>query len=276
MFKKAFYLVFVLLMAVGIQSAVSQITISPIMLFMDQQQRFGTFMVMNGSQQAQEVSIEFPFGYPVTDKQGNIQMVYNDSTVAQKWGISDAIKGFPKNFTLQPGQRQVVRLTVRPRDFQDGMYWSRIRTTSTPVSTPVGEEEEDEISTQITYKFEQVTTVFYKHGEVNTGIEINNITTSNSEGEIEVAADLSRTGNAPFLGSIQLTIKDQQGNTIVEKSISTSIYFDYRQVFNIQRDQLGTGEYTAELRIISQRGDISNSDIVQMEPVTETTNIALR
>lgn len=270
MARKISSLVFFLLFIFCLKGAVAQITIAPIMLFLDEQNRFGTLMVMNGSEEVQEVSIEFPFGYPVTDQQGQTQMVYNDSTTAEKWGISDVIRGFPQNFTLQPGERQVIRLTIRPQQFQDGMYWSRIRTTSNPQSPPVGEAEDDEITTQITYKFEQVTTVFYKHGNVETGLEIKDITAEQNGDAIEIISDVNRTGNAPFLGSIKLRVRDQQGNTIAERETSTSIYFDYRQVFELNETDLSPGKYEAEIAFISQRNDIPRSDLIQMDPVTES------
>lgn len=276
MARKLSSLIFLLLFIFCLKGAVAQITIAPIMLFLDEENRFGTVMVMNGSEQVQEVSIEFPFGYPITDQRGQTQMVYDDSTTAEEWGISDVIRGFPQNFTLEPGERQVVRLTVRPKDFQDGMYWSRIRTTSNPQSPPVGETADDEITTQITYKFEQVTSVFYKHGNVNTGIEIENITTEQNSEEVEIITDVTRTGNAPFLGSIELTVKDQQGNTIAEKRTSTSIYFDYRQIFKLNGSELSPGEYEAEIAFVSQRNDIPRTDLVQMDPIRESINFTVK
>ena len=267
--KKLFFL-FLLLFGVFLTSAKAQITIAPTMVFVDQQERFGSFLVLNGSDQAQEVSIEFPFGYPVTNSEGNIEMVYDDSSRAQKFGISNLVKGFPQNFVLQPGQRQVVRMTVRPKDFSDGTYWTRIKTTSSAQNPAVGEETDEGITAQITYKFEQVTTLFYKHGNTNTGIEIQNFTRQNSADNFEFIADVQRSGNSPFLGSIILTITDSDGNTVVEKRTSTSIYFDYRQVFEVAQDELENGEYTAEITFETQRPDVPSDDIIQMEPVSQS------
>lgn len=276
MLKKTSSLLFALLLAFGVQTALSQITITPIYVYLDQQNRFGSMLVMNGSQQPQEVTITFSFGYPVTDAEGNIEMVYGDSTTADQWGIHEAIRGFPRSFTVQPGQRQVVRLTVAPRNFEDGMYWSRLKTTSTPVSPPVGETSADAVTTQITYKFEQVTTVFYKHGDVNTAVEITDFTTEQTENQVEFIADMTRSGNAPFLGSIVLTVIDQAGKTIIERSTSTSIYYDYRQVFRINREELPAGSYEAEIRIISRRGDVPQEHLVPIEPVTRRINVTVK
>jgi len=275
MFKKASSLFFLLLLF-AVKSVVAQITIAPIMLFLDEQERFGTIMVMNGSSQVQEITIEFPFGYPVTDSNGNINMVYDDSATAERYSISNAVRGFPTNFTLQPGQRQVVRLTVRPRNYQDGMYWSRIRTTSTPQQPAIGETSEDAITTQITYRFEQVTTIFYKHGEVDTGLNILNFTTRQNADNIEFISDIRRTGNSPFLGSIRLVVTDSSGNLIEEKKSSTSIYFDYRQIFQIEKEKLPAGSYNAEITFRSERSDVPLSDLIQIEPISRSLNFTVR
>ncbi|GAA5521478.1 hypothetical protein LQ318_06985 [Aliifodinibius salicampi] len=252
----------------------AQITIAPTMVFIDQQNRFGNFLVLNGSDQAQEVSIEFPFGYPATNAEGEVQMIYDDSTKAEQFGISNLVKGFPQSFVLQPGQRQVVRLTVRPKDFSDGTYWTRIKVTSNAQNPPIGEETDDEITAQITYKFEQITTLFYKHGETNTGIKINDFTHRKSDNSITFLADVSRSGNSPFLGSINLNILDSEGNTLLTRSAATSIYFDYRQTFDIPKDSLDEEEYTAEISFESQRPDVARENIIQMEPVSNSISFS--
>lgn len=255
-----------------VKGTFAQITIAPTMLFIDQQNRFGTLLILNGSDQPQEISISFPFGYPVTNSNGDIQMVYDDSARANEYGIDDLVRGFPQNFVLAPGQRQVVRLTIRPKQFEDGTYWTRIKTTSNPQSAAIGEASSDEITAQITYKLDQVTTLFYKHGEVETGINIENFTIRQTEDHIQFIADAERTGNSPFLGSIVLDIKDTSGNTVAEKLVSTSIFFDYRQVFEIPKEDLQNGSYSASITFRSQRSDVPSEQIVQMNPVTRSIN----
>lgn len=265
--------IFILFLA--FHSAMAQITIAPTMVFIDQQNRFGTFLVLNGSDEAQEVSVEFPFGYPVTTGEGEIQMVYDDSSAAEEYGLNNIVRGFPRNFVLQPGQRQVVRVTIQPKNFSDGTYWTRIRTTSTAETPPIAEQTDDEIRAQITYKFEQVTTLFYKHGDTNTGIEINDLFVSQKDDVHEFTADVTRTGNSPFLGSIILTVYDAGGNEVLSRTTSTSIYFDYLQVFEVPKDRLTSGDYRAEITFETQRPDVSRDDIIQMEPVTRSLSFTV-
>ncbi len=267
--KKLPYLL-LFLFAFTATGAIAQITIAPTMVFIDQQNRFGSFLVLNGSDQAQEVSIEFPFGYPTTEADGSISMVYDDSAKAEEYGISNLVRGFPQNFVLQPGQRQTVRLTIRPENFSDGMYWTRIKTTSNVQNPPVGTEAGDEITAQITYKFEQVTTLFYKQGDTNTGITIKEFKQNDAGENVEFIADVSRTGNSPFLGSIILKLTDADNNVAVERLASTSIYFDYRQIFEIPKADLEDGTYNAQITFETQRPDVPKEDIVQMEPVSRS------
>ena len=248
----------------------AQITIAPTMLFIDEENRFGSFLVLNGSDQPQEVSIEFPFGYPVTNENGNIQMIYDDSVTAQEFGISDRVRGFPQNFILEPGQRQVVRLTIRPKNFSDAMYWTRIRTTSNPQSAAIGDTTTGQITAQITYELEQVTTLFYKKGDLNTGIEIQSFIHEETDSTVKFIADVSRTGNSPFIGSIFLKITDDEGTLVTEKMVSTSVYFDFRQIFEVPRTQLSNGSYSAEIIFKSERPDIPKGKLVPMEPISKS------
>ncbi|MCK5087187.1 MAG: hypothetical protein KAQ90_06685, partial [Melioribacteraceae bacterium] len=51
-----------------------QVIISPYIIYMDQRERFGTFIVQNESLDEFEINISFVFGYPDSDSLGNISM----------------------------------------------------------------------------------------------------------------------------------------------------------------------------------------------------------
>ena len=109
----------------------AQVTISPTSLFIDSKSKFATLLIMNGSEVAQEVKLSWEFGYPKTDEDGNIGMVYNDVKEEELHSAAGWIRGFPKSFVLEAGARQIVRITARaPRGLADGTYWSRLKTTS--------------------------------------------------------------------------------------------------------------------------------------------------
>ncbi|MGB9591584.1 MAG: hypothetical protein ACPL1K_03610, partial [Candidatus Kryptoniota bacterium] len=111
----------------------AQVIVAPTILYMSDKDRFGTFIVMNRSTTPQEISIYFKFGYPSSDSLGNLFMQYGDSAAAQKYSCANWVRGFPRQFIINPGQQQIVRLTVTPPpDLPDGMYWTRLVTRSSP------------------------------------------------------------------------------------------------------------------------------------------------
>ncbi len=259
-----------------VNTAVAQVTIAPTALFIDDQTRFGTFLVLNGSEQTQEVSLTFEFGYPDTDEQGNSFMNYEDEQAKEQFSIAEWIRGFPRNFSLQPGERQTVRLTVRPpADIPDGTYWTRIKTASNPAVPDIDDEVTEGVQAQITFRFEQVTAGFYKHGDVTTGISFRDLNTRMEEDEMVVLADVERTGNSPFLGSLFLTVTDGNGNMVYERRTSTTVYIDAVRRMAFDPAELGSGNYTAEVRFESRRPDVSSGDLVQSQPVSQTVDFTI-
>lgn len=252
----------------------SQISIAPTTLFIDDQNRFATMLVLNGSDQQQEVSIEFDFGYLRADSAGNTQMTYEDSVAEGEYSIADRILGFPRSFTLQPNQRQVVRLTVRNTgDLPDGTYWTRIRTISNPVSPSIDQQTEEGINAQINFRFEQITSAFYKKGDVSTGLEI-----TNSRVEVDresdtgtIFTDVSQTGNSPYIGQLNLRILDTDGTVVTESRTSVAIFFDTRRQFQFDASEMPPGSYTAELTFETSRPTIENEQLVQANPITYRT-----
>jgi hypothetical protein len=115
-----------------------------------------------------------------------------------------------------------------------------------------------------------VTGLFYKKGDVTTGIDITELNTEMGEdGVLDVNADLKRTGNSPFLGSITANIIDAEGNIVTTSFVSTTIYFDglYKQEIDVS--SLEAGRYEVELTFETQRSDIASNEIVQMQPVSK-------
>ncbi len=274
-FKHA--LLFTLLLSfVFLKASFAQVTIAPTALFIDEQSRFGTFLVLNGSDEAQEVSLTFEFGYPDTDVEGNSFMNYDDEEAKERYSMAEWVRGFPRNFSLQPGERQTVRLTVRPPgNIPDGTYWTRIKTTSNPAVPDIDDEVAEGVQAQITFRFEQVTAGFYKHGNVTTGVVFNDMSAEVDEGVGRVLANVERTGNSPFLGSMYLTVRDSNNNIVYERRSSTTVYIDATRRMEFDTSDLSPGTYTAEIRFESSRPDISVNDLVRADMVSQSTSFSI-
>lgn len=143
----------------------AQVTIAPTNMFIDNTSGFGTYMVVNGSNKTQEISVDFFFAYSQTDENGNRSIIIEDSVMADRYSVAEYVRAFPRNFTLAPNQRQMVRLRLTaPNDLDDGTYWARIKTTSTPESPPLELQQTESVNATVGIIVEQVTGLFFKKG----------------------------------------------------------------------------------------------------------------
>jgi hypothetical protein len=253
----------------------AQVTVGPVVVHLAEPERFATFTVENRSPIAQEVTLEFRFGYPASDSLGNLRMVYDDSATAARFSMASWARAFPRRFLLGPGQRQLVRLTVRPpQDLANRVYWTRLVTGSLPRSPPV-DSVASGVTTQINIRLEQVTTVLYSRGRAETALEVGPVTVRHDSSEVRLFVGLKRTGAAPFLGSVALRVTDSRGVPIHEAAEVTSVYFEATKRFALPRARLKPGRYTAEVRAVAERADIPPDVLFRMAPVALRTEFVV-
>ncbi len=253
------------------QSAFAQLTIAPTNLFIDSQNKFGTYMVINNSSQPQEVSVDFYFGYMLNDEDGNRVMVKEDEDKENIHSIANSVRAFPQNFILQSGQRQIVRIRIAAsNDIEDGTYWARISTTSNKEAQTIEDQAVDGVSANLAIKIEQVTGLFYKKGNIATGIQIDEIKAKSDDDILTVATVFKRLGNSPFLGTITTNLLNSKGEIVREHKSSTSLYFDGTHKANMDISDIDKGNYTVRVLFETERSDIASTELIQMEPVTKT------
>lgn len=265
---------FFAIVMMGSSTLYAQVSISPTTVFIGNN-NFGSFLVTNNSNQPQEIAVEFTFGYTVADSLGNITMMFNDSTaLAQQKSISDYVRSFPRSFTLAPGQRQTVRLTVRPpADFSDGTYWTRVKVRSTPQSAVIQQTEVGGVGTQINFIFEQVLGVYYTKGAFRTAVVPSNPTFAKTETNTLLVYDVALTANSPFLGTIDAVVKDASGRTVFEEQQTTTIFESGKRNFQLPLDAITPGNYTVTLSFSTNRRDIPSAEQIPMEAVTQTFQV---
>jgi len=272
-------LILCLAMAVltGTQSLEAQVAIAPSALFIDDQTNIGTLYVSNRTDEPQEVSIDFRFGYPASDENGNIIMNYEDSVAFEKHAMNEWVRVFPRSFVLGARQQQTVRVQVRPQpQAEDGVYWTRVRLLANPQEADIDMATEEEgVTTRISFRFEQIIAAFYKKGETTTGLDVKEIKVQQEENRLVLLPHLQRLGNAPFIGSMRVKLYDMQGNMVKERQTTTTAYFDEVRRIVIDTEGIDPGEYRAEITFETRRGDISPTDLVQAPPITEEINVTI-
>jgi hypothetical protein len=248
----------------------AQVIVAPTILYLSDHDKFGTFVVMNRSRDAQEILVSFKFGYPTSDSLGNIFMRYDDSIAANKFSCANWLRGFPRQFILNPGQQQTVRLTVTPpAGLPDGVYWTRLITRSTPQLKFV-DTVKTGVTANITFVLEQVTTIIFEKGKIYTSISVSDGRTFSDSSHLNILAKLSRGGDAPFFGTASLKILNDSGNTVYTDKLLLAAYFDMDVKFAVPLSDLRAGDhYTAVIDFSSDRPDIPPENEIRIEPVEQ-------
>jgi hypothetical protein len=260
---------FYLLLALFVVNAQAQISVAPPALFMNSNNRFGTFIVENKTGEPQEVSIKFRFGYPASDSIGNLSMQYDDTVTEAQYSLTGWIKGFPRKFILMPGAQQIIRLTTQPPpDLIDGMYWSRIITSAQPQTKRIDTVRAG-ITTQINLVFEQITTVLYGKGTLNTDLEITDPFIVEDSANVRLVWKTVKKGNAPYFGTVHVKVFDEIGNVVDETIETLGIYTTMNKKASFDRNKLKPGKYVAEIKFVTERNDIASDNIIQLPPIAK-------
>lgn len=257
-------------------NAKGQVAIAPTAVFLDKN-GVGTLYVTNNSEQAQEITVNFQFGYSFQDSKGFLTVVYDDSIRAKKYGLDNMVKAFPRTFNLPPKQQQIVRIQARaPKDLPDGMYFSRLKIGSTGQAAEIGAGETAGISTRVNVRYEQVIAAFYKKGNVTTGISLDGIEATLDSNFLSLNMTYATKGNAPYLGRMKTKVLAQNGDIIAEGSQSAALYFEGKRKINFALSEVPKpGTYEIIIEFETKRNDISQEDLVQSQPYVYKTRIQL-
>jgi len=253
--------IFVILFAAS--TIYSQVIISPYIVYMDKKDRFGTFLVQNKSLEEYEINISFVFGYPTTDSLGNSTMKYIENPADSLPSIAKWVRAFPKSFILVPEQKQIVRMTVRPKgDLAPGTYWTRMVTSSTPKAPPVDTLEEG-ISAKIRFVLNQVTTVIYRVETATTGLELENLNVQSDSVNLQMYVDIKREGNSAYFGYMNTRLFNEYGDTVAVEENFIQVYYDMKKRIDFPLENLTEGRYRIELEILfNEKEDIPKSKMV--------------
>lgn len=255
----------------------AQIALAPSFVFIDENSGVGNVFVSNNSEKAYEVTVNFVFGYPGSDSDGNMVMNYTDSVASSKYALDSMVRAFPRSFILKKGEQRTVRLQVVPADRRkEGYFFTRMKVMAKPQTVDVTETSTAGIGTKINFNFEQITAVFYHKGKVSTGVEVKELDIRQNEKMLEIRPRLQRLGNAPFLGSMYVKLKDSNGKVVVESQSTTTVYFEEIRRLDLKLADVSPGTYTLELSFETQRNDMMPSDLVQSPRIIKEKTIDIK
>lgn len=254
--------------------ALTQVIISPYIVLVDENNRFGNFVVQNESPETYEITVSFVFGYPKSDTLGTLSMEYIEEPDSAYPSAVNWVRAFPRQFILEPGQRQVVRMSMMPdKNLLPGTYWARIVTSSAPVSVEADSLREG-ITAKIKFVLNQVTTLLYRINPAETGADVEDFFVIKDSTGINVFTGIERKGNSPFFGDVFVTIFNDKGGKVSEKMETISLYYNLTKKFSFE--DIKPGNYTAEIKIIhNETEDIPESKLKLNEPVIRKMNFTV-
>jgi fimbrial chaperone protein len=258
-------------------AAARAVTVSPNALFIDSRTRSGVLTLYNPGTLPEEIEISFAFGYPRSDLAGAISVALADSAPAGEPSVLGFVRAFPRRLRLEPGQRQTVRILMQPpAGLAEGEYWGRVLIRSRGGRPPV-EQQTGGIRMQIDLETVIVGAVNYRNGSMRTGVAMDSARAAVSpQGDtVRVVADLSRQGNAAYLGHLKLELVGANGRVLATVDDDLAVYRSLRMVESIAVPP-GTSLAGATIRyhLSTVRPDIDPESRLPAEPVTGTVPLS--
>lgn len=258
-------------------AAARAVTVSPNALFIDSRTRSGVLTLYNPGTTAEEIEITFAFGYPRSDLAGLISVALADSAPTGEPSVLGFVRAFPRRLRLEPGQRQTVRILMQaPAGLAEGEYWGRVLIRSRGGRPPV-EQQQGGIRMQIDVETVIVGAVNYRNGTMRTGLVVDSArATLGARGDsVRVVTDLSRRGNAAYLGRMTLDLVSPDGRVLATMDEDLAVYRSLRKVeyIAVPRGALLQGA-SVRYRFTTERPDIDPESRLSAEPVTGTIALA--
>lgn len=255
------------------------VLVAPHAVFIDSRSRTAQVHLINTDSMPEECSIELKFGYPDTDSAGNIFVRLIDDPKGEQAQASAAgwIRAYPRTVVVQPGARQLVRLLAQPPStLPDGEYWTRLIVTSRGAQVS-GSGTDPLVRAGAELVVSTIISVTYRNGAVSTGVALNEFRAAVEHDSLVLRLGLARAGNAAYLGTARVLLRDAAGNVRGLWSTPIAVYYALNRRLALPLDGvLSPGSYVAQLDLTAQRDDIPQSSVLPAAPIRQTVALEVR
>jgi hypothetical protein len=257
----------------------AQLRVAPLALYMSDRSPAGRIIVENISSEPRHVMINLRFGYPSTNLQGNVVMVYKDSAEATDPSAAQWIRVYPRQILLQPGEQQTFRFMARvPASLPDGEYWVRPVVTSNPLvnyspdsKLAIRTKNSQSISMQFNVTYETVISINFRRGKVQTGVQLNFAEGQIVNDRFQFMIDVQRKGNAAFVGNIVCHLLDENNNELFAVKRELAVYYAMKRKYEFEVPTiLQKRTHFIGVELNTDRQGNHAGDILQILPVSGT------
>jgi len=252
------------------------VSVAPHAIYLSHDRLNAELTLFNGSQQPEEVEIDFLFGYPQSTAEGGVDVPLTDSPSPDEPSAHSWLRAFPRRLRVEPGQRRLVRIQAAPPEgLPDGEFWSRVVVSSKAVR---GSSVAADTTTSmgLNFVFRTVLALNFRNREVSTGLAFDSLWVEERGDSTLAWIDLQRTGNAAFLGTIGFSLSLPGGETVWERAPGPiAVYRNLRRWYSLPPTGLPPGEYDLTVRITTRREDVSQEDVLPAPPVQRSVRVTI-
>lgn len=206
-FSKTFFVVMTLLTLVPVPAKAegNRVDILPRKILMDERSRSAELTILNLGQKTGVIRMSL-ISYK-QDEKGDYKLL--DAPLNPAFNPEDVVRFSPKQFSLPPGGRQKVRVSVqRPADLPDGEYRFHVKAMSYDMDDKsLRLQPEKGNSMQLKMNIAVVIPVIVRKGKLVSTAKIENVflngSTQNEYGAPMLEMDILRTGTAGVMGVVQ-------------------------------------------------------------------------
>ncbi len=255
------------------------VLVAPHAVFIDARSRTAQVHLINTGSTPEECSIELKFGYPDSDSAGNIFVRLIDDPEGEQAQASAAgwIRAYPRGVVVQPGARQLVRLLAQPPStLPEGEYWTRLIVTSRGAQIS-GSGTDSLVRAGVELVVSTIISVTYRNGAVSTGVTLNEFRAAVEHDSLVLRLGLAREGNAAYLGTARVLLRDAAGNVRGRWGTPIAVYYALNRRLALPLEgALSPGSYVAQLDLMAQRDDIPQSSVLPAAPIQQTVALEVR
>ena len=249
------------------------VAVSPVALYIDSRTRSGTLTLFNPGSRPEEVQVDFAFGYPVSDDDGNVTVSVMEEAPAGDPSAVGWLRAFPRRMVLEPGQRQVMRIMVTPpAGLADGEYWARALVRGRGGQPPI-EERQGDVTVQIEVETVVVVAVNYRNGDVTTGLRVVDAAATQAGDSVTAIIDFQREGNAAYLGRVHAELLDGSGQVVDDTEEVLAVYKTIRRRLDLAVPSDAAGPFRVRFTMDTDREDLPPGGPLPVERVVHEVEV---
>jgi fimbrial chaperone protein len=257
-------------------AAAQGVMIAPHAVFIDHRQRSGAITLLNPGTEPVEVAVAVFYGYTTVDSLAGLSLVTVDHPDSTQPSAAGWVQAFPRRVTVGPGERQTVRLLASPPPgLPDGEYWARLAFTAKAGQVPVaGVTDTARIRIGLDLQVRSIIGLWYRKGSVRTGVTISGVRAERRGDSVRVSATLTRTGNAAYLGTAHIELRDARDRVVGELRAPVTVFAQDSPRWELPIS--GPGPFRMQLELLTQRDDFDDQRVVlQAPPVRDSATVTV-